>query len=132
MANTNSVVISGRIAQDIELKYVSDGTAVTNLRLASDQGKDDTIFIDVSVFGKQAESINEYLSKGSAVTVTGQLRSRQYENKQGVKVTAYYIRAFTVEFGAKATSGDGAATAAPKAAVAKDDYEFTTADDPPF
>jgi primosomal replication protein N len=72
MASLNNVVLLGNLTRDPEVRYTPSGTPVATLGLAvnnrikqGDEWKDDPCFIDVVVFGKQAESCGEYLSKGS-------------------------------------------------------------------
>jgi single-strand DNA-binding protein len=90
------------------------------------------LWMDVSVWGKQAELCVEHLSKGSLVTVTGSLEPRSYE-KDGKTVFTTEIRASYVDFGPKeSASGDGATRAAAPAPSKADDYQFTPDDTLPF
>jgi single stranded DNA-binding protein len=80
MENLNNVVLQGRLTRDPEVRYTPSGTPVATLGLAvnnrmkqGDEWKDDPCFIDVVVFGKQAESCGEYLSKGQPVLIEGRL-----------------------------------------------------------
>jgi len=82
--DTNSVVIIGRLTRDMELKYLNSGTAVGRFSIAVNrlggQGKDnDVSFFDVVLWGKQAESLNPYLKKGTRVAVSGELRQSRWE-----------------------------------------------------
>lgn len=87
MANdTNSVVLIGRLTRDSELKFTSNGAAVSRFSLAvnrmrmnGDQREEEVSFIDIVVWGKQAESLNPYLTKGRQVCVTGEIRQNRWE-----------------------------------------------------
>jgi single-strand DNA-binding protein len=75
-----------------------------------DDWKDDPCFIDVVVFGKQAESCGEYLNKGQPVLVEGRLRYRTWEGQDGQKRSKHEISAFRVQFmpkGGRAPGGGG-------------------------
>ncbi len=105
----NKVILVGNLTRDPELRYTPQGTAVTSFRIAVNskfkQGDDlrqDTLFIDVVVFGKQAESCGEYLNKGSAALVEGRLRERKWES-EGQQRSKVEIIAQTVRFLPKRT-----------------------------
>lgn len=100
----NRIILIGNLTKDPEVRYTPGGTAVTTLRLAvsskSRQGeetKDDTLFIDIVVFGKQAESCGQYLSKGNPVLVEGRLRERRWES-EGTQRSKFEVLASTVRF----------------------------------
>jgi single-strand DNA-binding protein len=129
---TNSIVLSGRLGADLELRSTQGGDSVTSLRIANNRRGDKVLWMDVSVWGKQAELCVEHLSKGSLVTVTGSLEPRSYE-KDGKTVFTTEIRASYVDFGPKeGASGDGATKAAAPAPSRADDYQFTPDDTLPF
>jgi len=92
MASYNRVVLVGNVTRDIELRYIASGTAVTDLGLAvNDRVKkngewvDETTFVDITLWGRQAEVANEYLSKGSSVLIEGRLKLDSWENNEGQK-----------------------------------------------
>lgn len=97
---------TGNLTRDIELKYTAGGTAVCDLGLAindrrkvGDQWQDVATFIDVTVFGRRAETCAEYLSKGSRVGVIGKLSQDNWTDKQtGQKRSKIKIIADEVEF----------------------------------
>ena len=105
----NKVILSGRITHDIELKNTPSGTAVTQFSLAVErsfarQGEErQTDFITCVAWGKTAEFINRFFSKGRSIAVIGNLRSRTYDDKNGTKhyVTEVYVdeAQFTFEQG---------------------------------
>jgi len=89
----NSVHIIGNITRDIELKYAQSGTAIASMGVAVNKkvknqsgGYDDKpIFIDVTAFGKTAETLNQYFRKGSKIGIDGELNFEQWEDQQGQK-----------------------------------------------
>jgi len=92
----NSIIISGRLTRDIELKYTPNGTAVAKLSLAFDRSyqkdgewQQETSYIDVVVWDKRAGKCAENLYKGSPVIVEGYLQTRSYQdrNNQNRKIT---------------------------------------------
>ena len=92
MASFNRVILVGNLTRDVELKYLQSGTAVTEVGLAvNDRRKsqtgewiEETVFVDVSLFGRQAEVAGEYLQKGSPVLIEGRLKYDSWE-KDGKK-----------------------------------------------
>lgn len=105
MANFNKVILMGNLTRDPELRYTPNGGAVTTLRLAvtspykqGDEWKEDTCFIDCVVFGKRAESCNEYLSKGNPVFVEGRLRWRSWEGQDGQKRSKHEVFTTNIQF----------------------------------
>lgn len=87
----NKVVLIGRLTKDSELKFTpGNGTAVTTITLAVDKynaqtKKNEADFINVVIWGKQAESVATYMSKGSQIAIYGRLQTRSYDDKEGNK-----------------------------------------------
>jgi single-strand DNA-binding protein len=87
----NKVVLIGRLTKDPELRFTpGTGSAVTTLTLAVDRyntktGQKEADFIPVVIWGKQAESAANYLSKGSQAAISGRIQTRSYEAKDGTK-----------------------------------------------
>jgi single-strand DNA-binding protein len=86
MADINHVVLVGRLTRNAELKYTNSGGAVSKFGIAinqrrkkDDQWVDEAHFFDVVVWGKTAESLNQYLVKGKQVGIEGQLRQSRWE-----------------------------------------------------
>lgn len=82
----NKIILIGNLTHDVEIRYTPGGTPVGTLRIAvnskykqGDEMKDETLFIDAVVFGKQAETCGQYLSKGNPVLIEGRLRERRWE-----------------------------------------------------
>lgn len=82
----NIICIAGNIARDAEVKHLPNGDAVANFSVADNQGKDkQAIFWNASIFGKRAESLAQYLTKGQSVTITGNVTEREWTDKDGNK-----------------------------------------------
>jgi single-strand DNA-binding protein len=91
MANLNIVILAGNLTRDPELRYTPSGMAVAKLGLAvnrrfkdqkSGELREEVTFVDIDVFGKQAETASQYLTKGRPVLVEGRLRLDQWDDKQ--------------------------------------------------
>ena len=87
----------GRIANEIEIRYTKDGTAVANFSLALDNYGDKTSFVDVTCWRKLAENVAEYMEKGRQVGVSGELVQDRWE-KDGQKRSKIKINARNVKF----------------------------------
>jgi len=96
MTDMNIVAINGRLTRDAELKYTATSTCICNFSIASnrsvkkgDKWEDEASFFDCVMFGKRAESINQYLKKGQQVSISGELRQERWEKdgKQNSKVS---------------------------------------------
>jgi len=106
MATLNVVFLIGNLVRDPELRYVTSGDAVANLRIAVNrtyttkdgERKEETCFVTVVVWRKQAETCGEYLSKGSTVFVEGRLQSRSWENSDGQKRSTLEVVGRRVQF----------------------------------
>jgi single-strand DNA-binding protein len=135
----NKVMLIGRMTRDPELKTVgSNNTATTRITLAIDRpGKDaGTDFINVQVWGTQAENVCKYLSKGRQVAVEGRIQTGQYTDKEGKTVYTTDIVANSVEFlgsGGTGKNGGGSAGSTGDVAPTSAPVEFEDAeDDIPF
>jgi single-strand DNA-binding protein len=115
----NKVILIGNLTKDPELRYTPQGTPVASFRLAvnyrykqSDEMKQETTFIDIVIFGKQAESCSQYLNKGSSALVEGRLQERRWES-DGQQRSKFEVVAQSVKFlspkkgGAQASSSEG-------------------------
>jgi single-strand DNA-binding protein len=116
MADLNVVILAGRLTRDPELRSTPSGTAVASLSLATgrkfkqgEEWKEETCYVDITVFGRQAETSNEYLTKGSPVLIEGRLNFRRWE-KDGQAHTKLDVVANRVQF---LGSGKGGAKGAP-------------------
>ncbi len=125
MASLNKVFLIGNLTRAPELRYTPSGTAVADLRLAvnrnyTTQGgekREETCFLTVVVWGKQAESSGEYLDKGSPVMVEGRLQTRDWETKDGQKRNVVEVVAERVQFMGRGKTA-GAAPTVPEAVEA--------------
>ena len=105
MASFNRVLLIGNLTKDPELRYTPSGTAVANLRLAvnstfkdqAGQRKEETCFVTIVAWGRQAETCNQYLKKGRAVFVEGRLIYRSWE-ADGKTRSTMEVRADRVQF----------------------------------
>jgi single-strand DNA-binding protein len=101
------IIIIGNLGRDPELRFLPDGTPVTTFSVATSRKageKDETTWFRVTVWGKQAESCNQYLHKGSKVLVEGRLRPDEsgnptvFQRKDGSWGASYEVTAETVRF----------------------------------
>ncbi len=114
-SNINSVVITGNLTRDPELRNTPSGTSVCGMRVAvnsrrkeGDQWVDKPNYFDVTVWGAQGENCATYLSKGRPVAVQGRLDWREWEAKDGSKRQSIEIIAETVQFlGSRDGGGQG-------------------------
>jgi single-strand DNA-binding protein len=106
MASYNRVLLMGNLTRNPEIRYTPSGTAVADLGLAINENfknkagetVEQTCFVDVVVWGRQAETSAEYLHKGSPVFVEGRLQLDQWESQQGEKRSKLRVRADRVQF----------------------------------
>lgn len=106
MASLNKVMLIGNLTRDPELRYTPQGTAVVNVRLAvnrkfrnrNQELKEETCFVTVVMWDKQAENCNQYLHKGSPVFVEGRLQYRAWDDANGQKRSTIEVRAERVQF----------------------------------
>ena len=146
MANINRVVLVGNLTKDPELRHTPNGTAVCKLRIAVNTRQKDAStgewgdkpnYFDVTVWGNQAESCSQYLSKGRPVGIDGRLDWREWEATDGSgKRQAVEIIAESVQFlGSRGDEGGGGANQFVPAAAAAESADFTQSaadDDIPF
>lgn len=101
MGSVNKVILVGNLGRDAELKYTTGGAAVCTLSLATtevwndknDQRQEKTEWHRVVVWGKQAESLQEYLTKGKQIYIEGKLQTRKWEDKDGNEKYTTEVRA---------------------------------------
>lgn len=131
MANYNKVVLIGNLTKDPEVRYIPSGTAVADLSLAinetfknkAGEQVENTCFVDVVAWARQAETCGEYLSKGSPVLVEGSLQLDKWQNKEGENRSKLRVRAERVQFlgsPKNAEFSDGEAPAQERKAPAAD------------
>lgn len=112
MAGFNKVILMGNLTRNPELRYTPSGTPVASFGLAVSrrfkQGEDlkeEVCFVDIVVFGKQAEHCGQYLSKGNGAIVEGRLQQRRWETEDGQKRSKHEVVAQTVTFMPKRQEG---------------------------
>ena len=105
MSDTNTVVLTGNLTRDPELRFTPSGVAVASVGLASnrkyrqgDDIKDEACFVDVTAFGNTAEAVAKYLQKGRKVLVEGRLRFNSWESEGGQRRTKLDVIAERVNF----------------------------------
>jgi single-strand DNA-binding protein len=105
-ANINRVVLVGRLTKDPELRELSSGQSVSNLRIACNGTRRDADgeyrerphYFDVGTFGAQAENISRYLRKGSRVAIDGRLEWREWETADQQRRQAVSVVADSIQF----------------------------------
>ncbi len=117
MASFNKVILMGNLTRDPELRVTPKGTAVCQLGLAINSSykdkegntKEETTFVDIDVFGRQAEVIAKYMSKGRPILVEGRLKLDSWESKEGEKRNKLKVVLENFQFvGARGESGGDA------------------------
>lgn len=107
----HTIILIGNLGKEPELRYTQSGAQVCDLSVASnrtykagEETRKETIWFRVSVWGKQAESVNQYLHKGSKVLVEGRLQPddngnpRVWQDKEGKAQASFEVSASTVRF----------------------------------
>lgn len=130
----NSITVAGQLGRDAETRYMPNGDPVLSFSVADSQGKEKpTIWWRAQLFGKRAESLAPYLTKGQAVTITGTVTEREYTDKDGTPRKSQEIRVADVALqGGRKEGAAPAAPAAPKTAPNKpatSGYGFDDMDD---
>jgi single-strand DNA-binding protein len=116
MSSFNKVIELGNIVRDPEIKYSANGVAIANFTLAvnnrykkGDEMKEDVVYVDVTCFNKQAESVGEYCQKGDTVLIDGRLTQSNWEDREtGQKRSKLGVTAQLVNFIKLQKKSDGA------------------------
>jgi single-strand DNA-binding protein len=106
MASLSKVILIGNLGSDPEMRFTPDGKAVTSFRMATNrryttsagESREETDWFRISVWGKQAEQCNQFLSKGRQVYVEGRLHARNWEGQDGQTRTSLEVTADRVLF----------------------------------
>ena len=130
MSSFNRIAIVGYLGRDPELRYTPDGTPVCNFSVATTERRKDksgepqelTTWFQVALFGRQAENVKEYLSKGSHVWLEGSLTLNQWTDRDGAPRVNLEVRGSDIKF--LSGSGEKAATATAAAGPSDDDVAF--------
>lgn len=112
MTGFNKVILIGNLTKNPEIRYTPSGTPVANFGLAvnrkfrqAEELREEVCYVDIVVFGKQAEHCGQYLSKGNGVIVDGRLQQRRWETEDGQKRSKHEVVAQTVTFMPKRQDG---------------------------
>jgi single-strand DNA-binding protein len=150
MGSVNKVILVGNLGRDSELRYTPGGAAVATLNLATtevwndrnNQRQEKTEWHRVILWGKQAESLQEYLTKGKQIYVEGRLQTRQWDDKEGNKRYTTEIKADRItllgggggggargggggeQYGGRSGSGGGGMDEPPVEPITDDDIPF--------
>lgn len=118
MASFNRVILVGNLTRDPQLSYTPSNTPVCEFGLATNRKwkdrdgnmKEDVCFVDITAYGKQGETINQYMGKGQPMLVEGRLRYSQWTNKEGQKRNKLdvIVESFTFLGGGRGGGGQGA------------------------
>ncbi|MCH8028110.1 MAG: single-stranded DNA-binding protein [candidate division Zixibacteria bacterium] len=142
--SVNKVILLGNLGKDPDLRYTPSGKAVATFSLATSerwtsqdgQKQENTTWHNIVAWGKQAETMKEYLTKGRQVYIEGRIANRSYEDKEGNKkyISEVVVQSFSF-VGNKGSSGNGGGQttpAEPAAETAPDAGSSETDDDLPF
>jgi single-strand DNA-binding protein len=102
--------IPGRIGRDADLRHTQNGTAVANFPVATDHGWGDnktTQWVECAVFGKRAEALTQYLTKGTPLTVIGQLHLEEFTRQDGTHGAKNKLNVSEVELQGGGQQGGG-------------------------
>ena len=133
MSDLNEVIVSGRLTRDSELRYTPNGTPVTDVIVASNrkwskdsERQEETTFVDVTVWGKQAESLHEYLVKGRHIMVVGRLKLNKWETDEGDKRSKLTMVAEKINLtpGGGKSNGNGSSAASKGKVKEKEEVPF--------
>ncbi len=139
MASLNRVLLMGNLTRDIEVKYTANNTAVANIGLAvnrryrsGDEYREETTFVDCEAWGRTAETMGKYLSKGRPVFIEGRLKLDEWQDKDGNRRTKLVTVVENFQFidsrqgggGSGGGGGQQAPAAAPAGGVSNDDIPF--------
>lgn len=130
MNGFNKVILAGNLTRDPELRYTPSGTAIAKFGLAvnrkwkdtqTNEMKEEVTFVDIDAFGRQAETIGQYLKKGRPILLEGRLKLDQWEDKQtqqkrsrlGVVLESFQFLDSGAREGGSDFSGGGAPAARP-------------------
>ena len=147
MGSVNKVILVGNLGRDAELRYTPGGAAVAKFSIAttevwndkSGQRQERTEWHTIDLWGKQAETLTEYLRKGKQVYVEGRLQTDEYTDKEGIKRKSTKVRGDRIVLLGSGGGGRGASASADRGSDAgsaqtapSESAEPLTDDDIPF
>jgi single-strand DNA-binding protein len=105
MVSFNKVILIGNLTKNPEVRYTPSGAAVASFGIAvnrkykqGEEVKEEVCFVDIVVFGKQAETSGQYLTKGQGVIIDGRLAQRRWEGEDGQKRNKHEVVAQSIRF----------------------------------
>lgn len=138
----NKAILMGRLTRDPEKRYTRDNQSVANFTLAVDRGRSgpngerQADFIDCTAWGRQADFVDQWFTKGMLAIVVGRIQSSSYEDRNGNKRTKITVNCDEVQFGetkkAREQAGNAAAGDYPPLPEPQDFQELPDASDVPF
>jgi single-strand DNA-binding protein len=143
MSDINKVIITGRVTRDSELRQTPNGTSVTDVSVVSNriwnkgsERQEEATFVDVTLWGKQAESLSQYLTKGRHIMVEARLKLNSWETEEGVKRSKLTLVADSVNLTPSNANPNGTPPSAPSpqavGATAEGSEGSDGAEDTPF
>ncbi len=137
MASFNKVIIVGYLGRDPEIRYTADGTPVCSFSVATTERKKDksgefqdvTTWFRVSVWRRQAELANQYLSKGKQVYIEGRLSANEYQDRDGNTRTSLDVQASDIQFLSSRTENDTVQKDDPPSRASSPDTSSNISDD---
>jgi single-strand DNA-binding protein len=137
MTSFNKVILLGNLTRDPEVRYTPNGSAVASFAIAvnrkykqGEETKEEVSYIDIVVFGKQAEACGQYLGKGDAVLIDGRLQQRRWDDKDSgqkrskVEVVAQSVNFMPKRASAAQAAGPGQSEPVPEAPVDEGEIPF--------
>lgn len=117
MGSVNKAILVGNLGRDAEMRFTAGGTPVATVSLATTekftdrdgQKREDTQWHRIVIWGKTAESLHEYLTKGKQIYVEGRIQTKEWTDKEGTKKQTTEIRADKVVLLSSGTGGGGGA-----------------------
>lgn len=123
----NRVVVAGNVTRDVELKYISSGTAVADITLAINsvrKDKEETTFVDITLWARNAEVAAEFVKKGDPLLIEGRLQLDKWENQEGEKRSKMKVVGEIMRFlRSKSESNSSTPTSEPSQVEASDSEE---------
>ena len=118
MANFNKVILAGNLTRDPQLSVLPSNTQVCEFGMAINRKwkgqdgemRDETCFVDLRMYGRRAEVLNKYMSKGKPIMVEGRLKYDQWEGKDGGKRSKLYVVVDNFEFLGSGGGGGGSSS----------------------
>lgn len=140
MANFNKVLLMGNLTRDPQLSYTPNQTAVVDFGLAVNrrwkgqdgENREETCFVDCRAFGRTAENINKYLTKGRPLFVEGRLTFDSWTAQDGTKRSKHRVTVENFQFLSGPAAGPAGANKAEQDPVAEESGSSAGADDIPF